>query len=86
VLRTGRILGEGSVVFGLQIKLNLTFWCIWRTRNHKKWIRIEKVMAPKLEGVKNLKKQTNKHYKPKSDHPKKSLYVVLLLLEVKNDL
>jgi hypothetical protein len=64
VLSAGRIQGEGSIVSAVQIKLEPSYWHIWRTKNHqKKWIKIQKVTPPKIEGVKNSKKQTIKHYK-----------------------
>jgi len=41
---------------------------------------------PKLERVKNSKKQTTKHYKANSWTLKSNLYVAMLLLEFKDDL
>jgi hypothetical protein len=44
-------------------------------------------MAPKVEGIRNSnKKKSQNTTKPKSDHPKKFLYVALFLLEFENDL
>jgi hypothetical protein len=39
---------------------------------------MKKLWPPKVEEVKNSKKQTNKHYKRSiPEHPKKYLYVVI---------
>jgi murein L,D-transpeptidase YafK len=68
-------------------KLNLSYWYIWCTKNHQKRIRIEKVTAPQSRGGQELKKKNKSPNATKSilDHPKNSLYVVLLL-EFKDDL
>jgi hypothetical protein len=52
----------GSIVSGVQTKLEpflLAHLCI---KTRQKQIRIEKVTAPKIERVKNLKIQTTEHY------------------------
>jgi hypothetical protein len=55
--------------------------------NRQKWNRIEKVMAPQSRGGQELKKnKPSNTTKPILDHPKNSLYVVLSLLELKDDL
>jgi hypothetical protein len=36
---------------------------LWGTKNHKKWNRIEKVMAPQSRGGQKLKKKTIECYK-----------------------
>jgi hypothetical protein len=56
-------------------KQNLNpFSChIWHTNNCQKWIIIEKVMPPKVKGVKNSIKQTTEHYQSRSRTPKKFL-------------
>ncbi len=41
--------------------LNLFSQRIWHIKNRQKQIKIEKAMAPKVEGVKNSKKQITKH-------------------------
>ncbi len=66
--------------------LNPSYLCIWHIKDHKKHIRIEKVIASKVEEVKNSKKQTHEHYKVGFDHQKNSLYMALLLLKFKDDL
>jgi hypothetical protein len=38
-------------------------WCIEHTKNRKKQIRNEKVMAPQSKGGQKLRKKTNEHYK-----------------------
>jgi hypothetical protein len=67
-------------------KLNPSYWYIWCTKNYQKWIRIEKVTAPQSRGGQELQKNKSLHAtKPVLNHPKNSLYVVLLL-EFKDDL
>jgi hypothetical protein len=43
----------------------------WCTKNHKKHIRIEKILAPKIKGSKTQKKNHQTLKKLKSNHPKK---------------
>jgi len=87
VLKAGRIQGEGSLVSGVQTKLEPSSWDISHTNNHSKLIRKEKVMAPQSKGVKNSRKQTIKHYKIDYWTPKFIfLYDSLLLLEFQDDL
>jgi hypothetical protein len=43
-------------------------------------------MAPKVKGVENLRKQTIECIRSVPKHPKKNLYVVLLLLKFQKDL
>jgi hypothetical protein len=57
------IQGEGFIIFSVQKTLNPSYWCFWGTKNCQKRNKIEKVMAPKVEGVKNSKKETTKCYK-----------------------
>jgi hypothetical protein len=53
----------------------------------KNGIQLRKLRPPKVEGVRNSKKQTTKHYKGQFLKPPKiTLYVVLLLLKFLNDL
>jgi hypothetical protein len=70
-------------------------WCIQHTKNHKKWIKIKKVMlrAPNPPPPQNVaesrtpkKKQPLSRTKPVSNHPKIYLYVALFLLDFKDDL
>jgi hypothetical protein len=63
--------------------LKPSYWCIWCTKNGPKWIRIEKVTTPKVEGS---RKKPSNITKPNPDHPKKFLYVALLLLVIQDDL
>jgi hypothetical protein len=60
---------------------------MWHIENHQKHNTIEKVMAPKIGGVKNSKKKSLNIIKANSQTlQKNSLYVVMLLLEFKDDL
>jgi hypothetical protein len=55
--------------------------------NRQKQIRIEKVMTPQSRGGQELKKNKPSNItKPILNHLKKSLYVVLSLLDFKDDL
>jgi hypothetical protein len=52
--------------------LNLSSWLIWHTKNRQKRIKNEKIMAPKVKGVKNSEKtQITEHYegRPVLQHP-----------------
>ncbi len=70
----------------LEKNLNLSYWHIWCIKNRQKRIRIEKVITPKVEGVKNSKNKPLKATKPVPKHSKHTLYVPLLLLEFQDDL
>jgi hypothetical protein len=64
--------------------LNLSYWCIWHIKNCQKHIRIEKVTAPQVEGVKNSEK-TN-HQMLQSQFPNTQKIHYMLLLKFKDDL
>ncbi len=66
--------------------LNLFYWHIWRIKNCQKEIIIEKYIPPLIGRVKNTKKQTIEYTKLVPDHQKNSLYIVLILLEFKDEL
>ncbi len=56
-------------------------------KNRWKQIRNGKVMAPRSNGGKKLKKTNHwKLQRPVSEHPKGSLYIALLLLDFQVDL
>jgi hypothetical protein len=59
--RSRKVRSKGRALLFLVSKQNLnpSSWHIWHTKNHWKWIRNEKVMAPKVKGVKNSKKQNH---------------------------
>ncbi len=52
----------------------------------KNWIELKKLWAPKVERVKNSKKNLSNTTRLISNHPKNYLYVVLLLLKFKDNL
>jgi hypothetical protein len=66
--------------------LNPSSWPIWHTNNNlQKRIRNEKVLHPKVKGIKNLKKnQTTEHYKGSFSNTQK--IPCMLLLDFKDDL
>jgi hypothetical protein len=67
--------------------LNPSYWCFWGIKNCQKMNRIEKIMPPQSRG--GPKTQKTKHQMLQTlipKHLKESLYVVLLLLEFKDDL
>jgi len=56
VFRAGEIQGEDIVVSGVKTKLEpLLLAHFIHTRNHKKWIRIEKLMTPQNKGGQEFK-------------------------------
>jgi hypothetical protein len=62
--------------------LNPSYLRIWCTKDHQKHIRIEKVIAPKVEEVKNSKEQTPKHYKASFRSPKKFFVYCFVTIKV----
>ncbi len=80
---------EGFIVFGVQTKLEgISYEGIWCIINCQKWIRIKKVMAPQNRRGQELEKNKSRLNVTMSifEHAENSLYVVLLLLEFKDDL
>jgi hypothetical protein len=57
MLKASKIQGEGPVVFGVQTKLEPLLLAHLAHYKLSKQKRIEKVMAPQVEGVKNSKKK-----------------------------
>ncbi len=79
---------EGFVVFGVQTKLEPSYWHIWCIKIIKNGIGLRKLLAPKVEIQKNKHRmlQTPILEHPVLEHPKNSLYVVMLLLKFQNEL
>jgi hypothetical protein len=75
--------GEGFVVFGVQTKLEPSYWHIWCIKIIKNGIGLRKLLAPKVEIQKNKHRMLQT---PVLEHPKNSLYVVLLLLKFQDEL
>ncbi len=88
MLRAGWIQGEGSIVSGVQKKLQPLFLAAYDTLTiFEKGLEMRKLQPPKVKGVKNSKKQTTEHYQSQFlNTQKKSLYVAALLLEFIDDL
>jgi hypothetical protein len=84
----GRPDSRGGLLFLVSHQnLNPSYWCIWRTQNPQKRIRIKKVRGPQSKGDQELKKNKSPNItKPKLDHEKNSLYVSLVLLKFQDDL
>jgi hypothetical protein len=75
----------GSIFFGVQTKLP-SYWCLWGIKNHKKWNKIEKGMAPQSRGGQKLQKKPLNTTKANSQTPKKILICCFVVIEFKNDL
>ncbi len=87
MLRAGQIQGEGSIVFGVQTKLEpLLFGASDKLTSRKNGLEMRKAQPLKGKGVKELKKTNHQTLpKPVSEHSKKFSYVAMLLLELKNN-
>jgi hypothetical protein len=68
----GRPDSRGGLLFLVSHQnLNPSYWCIWRTQNPQKRIRIKKVRGPQSKGDQELKKNKSPNItKPKLDHKK----------------
>jgi len=63
VLRAGWIQGEGSIVSGVQKKLQPLFLAAYDTLTiFEKGLEMRKLQPPKVKGVKNSKNQATQHY------------------------
>jgi hypothetical protein len=79
VLKAGRI-QEGSVVFGVQTKLEpLLSGALKMIKNG---LELRKLWAPKVKGVKTSKKQTTECYKADSQSPKKFFVCCSVVIRV----
>jgi hypothetical protein len=67
-----RFKGRASLFYVSKKNLNPSYWRIWSTKNDQKLNKIEKVMTPKAESVKNSKNKSPNITKLVTEHPKSS--------------
>jgi len=84
----GQARSKGTTPLFLVFKQNLTpsIRASRALRIIRNGIKLRKLWPPKVEGVKTPKNKPLNVTKTSSQTPKKSLYVVLLILEFKDDL